>query len=83
RVKDGIERKPEQNFRRYNDRNPERGGAKKDSGSMTLTQHREQLRELRKRWEVKQKEHRRRHGFERGLIDCGTLIEEGIERRPD
>ncbi|MCI3049250.1 hypothetical protein ML378_26340, partial [Escherichia coli] len=32
RVNDGIERTPEQYFRRYNARYPERGGAKKDSG---------------------------------------------------
>ena len=38
RVNDGIERTPEQYFRRYNARYPERGGAKKDSGSLTLTQ---------------------------------------------
>ncbi|MFP1453895.1 MobA/MobL family protein [Escherichia coli] len=73
RVNDGIERTPEQYFRRYNARYPERGGAKKDSGSLTLTQQKEQLRELRKRWEVKHNEHMRKHGFERGFIDCRTL----------
>ena len=57
RVNDGIERTPEQYFRRYNARYPERGGAKKDSGSLTPTQQKEQLRELRKRWEVKHNEH--------------------------
>ncbi|MBN4822029.1 MobA/MobL family protein, partial [Enterobacter hormaechei] len=62
RVNDGIERTPEQYFRRYNARYPERGGAKKDSGSLTLTQQKEQLRELRKRWEVKHNEHMRKHG---------------------
>ncbi|WP_306342000.1 MobA/MobL family protein, partial [Escherichia coli] len=38
RVIDGFERTPELYFRRYNARYPERGGAKKDSGSLTLTQ---------------------------------------------
>ena len=80
RVNDGIERTPEQYFRRYNARYPERGGAKKDSGSLTPTQQKEQLRELRKRWEVKHNEHMRKHGFERGFIDCRTLKEQGIER---
>ena len=83
RVNDGIDRTPEQYFRRYNARYPERGGAKKDSGSLTLTQQKEQLRELRKRWEVKHNEHMRKHGFERGFIDCRTLKEQGIERRPE
>ncbi|EGD7882876.1 mobilization protein [Shigella sonnei] len=83
RVNDGIDRTLEQYFRRYNARNPERGGAKKDSGSLTLTQQKEQLRELRKRWEMKHNEHMRKHGFERGFIDCRTLKEQGIERRPE
>ncbi len=71
RVNDGIERTPEQYFRRYNARYPERGGAKKDSGSLTLTQQKEQLRELRKRWEVKHNEHMRKHGFERASLTAG------------
>ena len=83
RVNDGIERTPEQYFRRYNARYPDRGGAKKDSGNLTPTQQKEQLRELRKRWEVKHNEHMRKHGFERGFIDCRTLKEQGIERRPE
>ncbi|MBE1673171.1 MobA/MobL family protein, partial [Escherichia coli] len=83
RVNDGIDRTPEQYFRRYNARYPERGGAKKDSGSLTPTQQKEQLRELRKRWEVKHNEHMRKHGFERDFIDCRTLKEQGIERRPE
>ena len=29
RLQDGIERDPEQYFKRYNSKNPERGGAKK------------------------------------------------------
>ena len=31
RLQDGIERDPEQYFKRYNGKNPERGGAKKDN----------------------------------------------------
>nr|MCV5142809.1 MobA/MobL family protein [Escherichia coli] len=54
-----------------------------DSGSLALTQQKEQLRELRKRWEVKHNEPMRKHGFERGFIDCRTLKEQGIERRPE
>ena len=38
---------------------------------------------MRKRWEVKHNEHMRKHGFERGFIDCRTLKEQGIERRPE
>ncbi|GER19964.1 MULTISPECIES: MobA/MobL family protein [Variovorax] len=35
RMPDGIERSPEQHFRRYNPTYPERGGCKKDSGGKT------------------------------------------------
>ncbi|MCI3092721.1 mobilization protein, partial [Escherichia coli] len=32
RINDGMERSPEQYFRRYNAKHPVRGGARKDSG---------------------------------------------------
>lgn len=35
RMQDGIERSPEQTFSRYNAKQPERGGCKKDSGERT------------------------------------------------
>lgn len=82
RVNDGIERTPEQYFRRYNAVYPERevrkGFRKPDSHSAKRA-----VAELRKRWEVKHNEHMRKHGFERGFIDCRTLKEQGIERRPE
>ncbi|MCC4781245.1 MobA/MobL family protein, partial [Salmonella enterica] len=56
RINDGMERSPEQYFRRYNAKNPERGGAKKDSGNLTPTQQKEQLRTLRASWSALQNE---------------------------
>ena len=38
---------------------------------------------IAKTLEVKHNEHMRKHGFERGFIDCRTLKEQGIERRPE
>ncbi|MCI3092934.1 MobA/MobL family protein, partial [Escherichia coli] len=59
---DGMERSPEQYFRRYNAKNPERGGAKKESGNLTPTQQKEQLRTVRASWSALQNEHLARHG---------------------
>lgn len=51
RVNDGIDRAPDQYFKRFNAKYPERGGAQKDSGhSLTLTEQREALVDLRERW---------------------------------
>jgi MobA/MobL family. len=49
---DGVERDPEQYFKRYNAKFPERGGCKKgfDMAIGTRTQRREQLKVLRNRW---------------------------------
>lgn len=38
RTPDGIDRSPEQTFRRYNAKHPERGGRRKDSGGMSRLQ---------------------------------------------
>lgn len=53
---DGIERDPDQYFKRYNSKNPERGGAKKgygDNAGKTLTraERTAELKALRGRWE--------------------------------
>jgi hypothetical protein len=48
RLDDGIERDPEQFFKRYNTANPERGGSKKDSGGKEPRVLKEQLITLRK-----------------------------------
>lgn len=50
-MNDGIDRAPDQYFKRFNAKYPERGGAHKDSGhSLTLTEQREALVDLRERW---------------------------------
>lgn len=53
---DGIERDPEQYFKRYNSKNPERGGAKKGYGenagkTLTRAERTADLKALRGRWE--------------------------------
>ena len=46
---DGIARDPQQHFKRYNPKNPERGGAKKDNPTQTAEQRIEVLKALRGR----------------------------------
>ena len=48
RLPDGIERSPEQTFRRYNSSHPERGGCKKDSGGLNRMQLRDKVLAQRK-----------------------------------
>ena len=84
RVDDGIERSPEQYFRRYNAKFPEHGGARKDSGhNLTPTEQKQALKDLRQRWENTHNSHMQRHGFEQGFIDNRSLKEQGIDRKPE
>lgn len=84
RVNDGIARSPEQHFKRYNAKFPERGGARKDSGhNLTPTEQKQALKALRQRWENTHNAHMKRYGFERGFIDRRSLKEQGIDRKPE
>ncbi|MFD1690521.1 hypothetical protein ACFSHR_00275 [Azotobacter chroococcum] len=54
---DGIERDPEQYFRRYNAKHPERGGARKGYGphagqTLTAAERKTDLMALRGRWKL-------------------------------
>lgn len=63
RINDNIERTAEQYFKRYNSKNPERGGAKKASGGKEQKQRKQELLEQRQRWGDMLNKHLRRHGF--------------------
>lgn len=82
RINDGIERDPEQYFKRYNAKYPERGGAKKHSEQGTQTQRKEALQALRSRWERLHNAHLSIHGH-RGRIDMRSLVEQGESRRAE
>ena len=62
RTNDGIERDPEQYFKRYNPKHPERGGAKKHRSGETIAERKAALIELRDRWEKTHNRHIRLHG---------------------
>ncbi|WP_169392017.1 MULTISPECIES: MobA/MobL family protein [Psychrobacter] len=51
RLIDGIARDPDQYFKRYNAKNPERGGAKKANVQKLFSERQEDLYGLRGRWE--------------------------------
>lgn len=67
RQNDGIDRPIEQIFKRYNAKNPERGGAKKINTGLSYSERKTQLKAQRERWG----EHLREHCREFGL---GELI---------
>lgn len=82
RINDGIERDPSQYFKRYNSKNPERGGAKKHNIQGTHKERAENLKEQRDRWEKLHNEHLQKHGH-KSIISMKSLAEQGIERIPD
>lgn len=57
RLLDGIDRDPEQFFKRYNSKNPEKGGAKKDNTGLMDSVRKTLIKEQRNRWEVLCNEH--------------------------
>ena len=57
RLLDGIERDPEQFFKRFNSKNPEKGGAKKDNTGLMDSVRKTLIKEQRNRWEVLCNEH--------------------------
>ena len=57
RLLDGIERDPNQFFKRYNSKNPDKGGAKKDNTGLDDKTRKQQIKEQRNRWEVLCNEH--------------------------
>lgn len=82
RINDGIERDPQQFFKRANSKSPERGGAKKASTPQTPQERKAALVALRSRWADVQNEHLARHGHE-SRVDHRSLKEQGINRTPE
>lgn len=79
---DGIERDPDQFFKRYNAKNPERGGAQKASGGKARGALKDELLATRQRWAEVQNEHLARHGHE-VRVDHRSLKDQGIDRAPE
>jgi hypothetical protein len=70
---DGIERNPEQFFKRANAKEPEKGGTAKDR----TWNEREKVQQIREAWE----EHYNCYSPEQ--VSCRSLKEQGIDREPE
>ena len=57
RLLDGIDRDPDQFFKRFNSKNPEKGGAKKDNTGLMDSVRKTLIKEQRDRWENLCNEH--------------------------
>ncbi|PXW26447.1 MobA/MobL family protein [Paraburkholderia caballeronis] len=82
RENDGIERSPEQTFRRYNAKHPERGGRRKDSGGKTGMELRDQMIATRKKCADIQNSVLEKYGHT-ARVDHRTLKAQGIDRQPE
>ena len=81
RTIDGIERDPEQYFKRYNPKNPAKGGAKKANTGLAHAERKADLIEQRERWERICNAHLERAGSD-ARISMKTLAAQGIDREP-
>ncbi|HGH5363929.1 TPA: mobilization protein MobA [Yersinia enterocolitica] len=82
RMNDGIDRDPQQYFKRANNKEPERGGAKKVRFGETPTERKEHLVAQRSRWAVLQNTHLERYQHT-DRVDARSLKAQGIEREPE
>lgn len=81
RTIDGIDRDPDQYFKRYNAKNPDKGGAKKANTGIAPADRRAELSEQRDRWEqICNKHLELAHSDAR--ISMKSLAAQGIDREP-
>src|ERR1700722_400346 len=82
RQHDGIERGPEQFFKRYNAKNPERGGARKLSYGVDKEEAARTYEGIRERWAKVQNLSLEQAGVE-VRVDHRSLAAQGITREPE
>lgn len=81
RTHDDIERSPDQFFKRYNSKNPEKGGAKKANETLTKTQSKEKTKEQRLRLGDFINKHLERAGS-KSRVDMRNWKEKGLDQKP-
>lgn len=84
---DGIERDPDQYFKRYNSKSPEKGGARKGYGpsagqTLSKAERAAELKALRQRWESLCNAHLERAG-QTARIDMRSHAERGTGLEPE
>nr|WP_181377691.1 MobA/MobL family protein [Polaromonas sp. W5N]AWD72379.1 conjugal transfer MobA/MobL relaxase [Polaromonas sp. W5N] len=82
RTLDGIDRDPEQYFKRANTKNPEKGGCKKASGGKTHDERKADLLATRELWAKVQNQHLENAGFDERVSHL-SLKAQGIDRQPE
>jgi len=82
RMDDGIDRSPDQMFRRYNREHPEKGGRQKDSCGMDWMEVRNNMIDVRRALAKLQNNALAAAGFD-SRVDHRSLQERGIERTPE
>ena len=82
RLQDGIERDPQQYFKRYNAKVPEKGGAKKDNTGKDYQTRKDEIQDLRQRWEDISNRHLERAGLDI-RIDMRSYQDQGIDKDPE
>ncbi|MBT1586148.1 MobA/MobL family protein, partial [Curtobacterium flaccumfaciens] len=81
RTHDNIERSPDQFFKRYNSKDPSKGGAKKANETLTKTQSKEKTKEQRLRLGDFINKHLERAGS-RNRVDMRNWKEKGLDQKP-
>lgn len=81
RMQDGIERTPQQFFKRYDSKQPNRGGAKKDNTGIPSWQRDLILIEQRQRWADMANRHLVEAGFEPS-VDVRNWKDKGLDEKP-
>lgn len=81
RTHDNIERSPDQFFKRYNSKDPSKGGAKKANETLTKTQSKEKTKEQRMRLGEHINKHLERAGS-RNRVDMRNWKEKGLAQKP-
>ena len=86
RLLDGIDRDPDQFFKRYNSKNPEKGGAKKDNTGLMDSVRKTLIKEQRSRWEVLCNKHLAKAyeymGEPPPEINMRNWLEKGLNQKP-
>lgn len=86
RLLDGIERDPDQFFRRYNSKDPSKGGAKKDNTGLMDSVRKTLIKEQRSRWEVLCNKHLAKAyeymGEPPPEINMRNWLEKGLNQKP-
>lgn len=82
RKPDGVDRPPEQLFKRYNRAKPELGGCKKDSGGRAPSTLKEELKTSRQNWAELQNQFLEKCGHQ-ARVDHRSYRDRGIEKEAE